>query len=430
MLVPDDSSMIESLKAAGNEQLKAGKLPEALTSYTAALDKDPEKKHADASALLANRALVYLKLSQPEKSKEDCTAALAINPRYGKAYYRRAQACEAMNKLADAFKDVRMLMQLEPTNKEAVQLAAKLKRAMEERAAKSDLSTPTQAVEMLRTAAAGSDDQLQAAGKLSRIAEDGGRSAELVHAGAVEVLVQLLPSEVAKAADISMPIVGLAIEALDRMSGPEDKAQSEVLKAMTKAQGGSAIGRLLGVATAAAEAGKELGEADAEAAAAAIAHGLPPAPPKEPDRVKNLLLTARRSLSLLASAAGCRSALGTQDAQGMLVVSLLPFLRHHESSIARAGQDGLIRVVDKDKEAASAVLPQVFKELIWLLGDEESQQHKMALGVLSVLMAKIGGSKDGKEEGENTPALSKVCESVLSPILRCVPTRSMGVFHD
>ena len=54
----------------------------------------------------------------------------------------------------------------------------------------------------------------------------------------------------------------------------------------------------------------------------------------------------------------------------------------------------------------------------------------MALGVLSVLMAKIGGSKDGKEEGENTPALSKVCESVLSPILRCVPTRSMGVLHD
>ena len=41
----------------------------------------------------------------------------------GKAYFRRAQAYEALGKLADAFQDVRELMRLEPSSKEALTFA-------------------------------------------------------------------------------------------------------------------------------------------------------------------------------------------------------------------------------------------------------------------------------------------------------------------
>ena len=60
---------ITELKSAGNEHLKAGRPTEAHDAYTAALDLDPERTHADAAALLVNRALVQLKLSGGNSAK-------------------------------------------------------------------------------------------------------------------------------------------------------------------------------------------------------------------------------------------------------------------------------------------------------------------------------------------------------------------------
>ena len=416
---PPPSEAITELKASGNAHLKAGRIDAARTDYSAALALDPSRKHPDAAALLSNRALTQLKLDAPESCKEDCTAALALKPDYGKAYYRRALAHEATGALADAFKDVRQLMRYEPGNKEAVQLAAKLKQAMEKRAASSDLSTPLQAVETLRTAAADSDAAVQAAGKLSRIAEDGGRSMELLHAGAVDALVSLLPKlgAVEKAADIQMPLVGLAIEALDRMGGVD---QTAVLKAI--AHDGETLPKVRAVAKAAALAQRELG---GDAPAVVTDGGAAAEGEVVAEKIKNLLLVSRRALSIVSSCAGSRSAVGSQTAQGNLVTSLLPYIRHAEPSIAKAGQDCLVRVVNQDAAAAGVVLPAILKELIWLLGDEEAMGHRVALGVLSKLMGKEGGEKakkagddENEEDSAQTKALCKVCADVLSPILR------------
>jgi tetratricopeptide (TPR) repeat protein len=214
------------LKLAGTAHLKEGRLKEARDSYSKALALDKDRKHVEAHIILANRALTQLKLSDPAECKADCTAALALNPRYGKALFRRAQAAEQLGSLADAFQDVRELMRLEPANKEAQTLAGKLKRSIEARAGASDLSTPTEAVETLRTCAAGSDKQVQAAGKLSKIAEDSSRAKELLHSGAVGELLKLLPASHAfsTARDLPMPLVGLALEALDRMTLGGDPA--------------------------------------------------------------------------------------------------------------------------------------------------------------------------------------------------------------
>ena len=410
----------EECKAAGNAKLKAGDMEAAVAAYTAGLALDPDRTSSEATALLVNRALAHIKLSSFAACKDDCTEALRLHPGYGKAYYRRALAHEGLGALADAFKDVRELMRLEPANKEAVQLASKLKQKMEARAVQSDLSRPTAAVETLRTAAAGSDEQLQAVGKLSKIADDGGRSTELLHSGAVEALVAVLPplGSVSTAADVAMPLVGLAVEALDRMGG---KDEVDVLKAIAK--DGETLSKVLMVVKAAANASSELGagSADGGSAASATADG-----EKAAERVKNLLLTARRGLSLLASAAGSRSAVGSQTAQGQLVTSLLGLVRHGEESVGRAAQDGLVRIVDKDADAARTVLPQILKTLIFLLGDEESVGHRVALGVLAQLMgtpseelkSKRPGDPEKDEDTAFTKQMAKACESVISPILR------------
>ena len=458
----DDS--VVALKLEGTDHLKAGRIKEAKEAYTRALAADPDRKHTEASIILANRALTHLKLSEPQGCVTDCTASLEINPQYGKALYRRAQANEALHKLADAFTDVRMLLRYEPANKEAIAMAAKLKQAIEKRAGASDLSTPTQAVETLRAAAPdGSDAHVQAAGKLSKIAEDDSRAPELLHSGAVEVLVGLLPSPAAvtSARSLAMPLVGLALEALDRMGLSNDTA---VLKAIggggegevveeeeedgpiveiteVKAGAEKTADRVLAIVKAAAAARETLGGADADA-----------------DAVKNLLTTARRGLSLLATLAGSRSATGSQAAQGALVKALLSYVRHSEESLARASQDCLIRVVGADLGAAGSVLPDVLRALIHLLGDEESAGHRVALAVLMKLMGKQEKPKDDSapddaekdksrvpldvlkklkakldgtdgeekkkkqieedEEAARVKTLCSVCESVLSPILR------------
>ena len=238
--MPTDDSELDAVLAAKEEGTKAfkdGRLADARKAYSAALAHDPKREHPEAHIILANRALMALKLSQPEACEEDCTASLQINPYYGKALFRRAQAHEMRGSLADAFKDVRELMRLEPANKEATALAAKLKRAIEERAKASDLSTPMQAVEALRACEPGSDEQTQAVGKLSRIAEDSGRARELLHCGAVDALVALLPASAAEAPDaraLQMPLVGLAVEALDRLCLSDD---ADVLRAVGGGKG-------------------------------------------------------------------------------------------------------------------------------------------------------------------------------------------------
>ena len=404
--VPED---VATLKQTGNEHLKAGKVDDARKAYTAALKLDPERKHPEHAAVLVNRALTQLKLAKHDECKADCTAALTLQPDYGKAYYRRALAHQATGNLADAFRDVRELMRLEPANKEAMQLAMKLKSAMEAKAAVSDLSTPTQAVTTLKSAASGSDEQMQAIGKLSRIAEGGERSPELLHSGAVEALVAVLPplGTVNKASEVQMPHVGLAIEALNRMAS---KGHVPTLKAIAKE--GETISRVLQIAKAAANAQAELGE---EPAVVDISDG-PRDEVKAAERVKNLLISARHAMVLLAGCAGCRSAVGSQTAQGQVLTSLLPFMRHKDESIAKCGQDCLVRVVADDEAGASTVLPEILRTVIWLLGDEESAGHRVAVGVLTKLFARQGEvDKKGKpvdDEGTNTKALCNVCEKV------------------
>lgn len=442
---PTTAAEAVALKAKGNEHLKAGRLAEASECYTQALTScDP----ADAAALHCNRALAELKLGKHAQCVEDCDAAIQKQPQYGKAFFRRAQAREALDKLPEAFKDIHELLRIEPSNKEAQAYAVKLKRAMEMKAQLGDLSTPTLAVEKLLNPKSSDEDKLQAVGKLSRCAEDKTRAPELLHAGCVAPILALLPApdDVTDAASLQMPLVGLCVEVLERMAQSDDVSVLRAIAA-TDAAGSSSGGKLgatgakiVAIAKAAATAKPPAaveGEAAAEAeedgpaivditpaegaaAAAATTGEAASASDDAAQSAKNLLITAGKCISLAASLAGCRGAMGDQTAQGALLLAVLPFAKEGaDDKIKMSGLDAVLRVADRDPEACRGVLPQLIAALAWQLGDEESSRHRVALATLHKLLMPKPSEVDPKSEDEDhNKGVYAACEAALSKTLR------------
>jgi hypothetical protein len=124
--------MADELKAAGNAAFSKKDYEAACTKYTEAIAAS--KDGALRVSCLSNRAACHLKLSNFQKSVDDCTEVLKSEPSHTKALYRRAQAYEGLDDLTSAFKDVRRLLSLDRKNKPAITLATKLKEAIQREA--------------------------------------------------------------------------------------------------------------------------------------------------------------------------------------------------------------------------------------------------------------------------------------------------------
>ncbi|XP_067623529.1 mitochondrial import receptor subunit TOM70 [Eurosta solidaginis] len=93
-------------KNEGNICYRNGKYDEAISFYDKAIDKCPAENRTDLAIFYQNRAASYEILKKWNRVKEDCSRSLEYNPRYAKAYYRRAKAHEATNDLMDCLDDV------------------------------------------------------------------------------------------------------------------------------------------------------------------------------------------------------------------------------------------------------------------------------------------------------------------------------------
>ncbi|XP_030383506.1 mitochondrial import receptor subunit TOM70 [Scaptodrosophila lebanonensis] len=93
-------------KNEGNTCYRNGKYDEAISFYDKAIDKCPAEHRADMAIFYQNRAASYEMLKKWNKVKEDCSRSLEYNPRYAKAYYRRARAYEATKNMVDCLDDV------------------------------------------------------------------------------------------------------------------------------------------------------------------------------------------------------------------------------------------------------------------------------------------------------------------------------------
>jgi len=103
------------LKESGNVAFKAGDFEEALVCYTKALElanDDVEKV-----TYLKNRAAVHLKKEQYDLVVKDCSDAIELAPKDPKAFYRRCQAYEAMEKFDLAYADAKAVHNHDPKNK-------------------------------------------------------------------------------------------------------------------------------------------------------------------------------------------------------------------------------------------------------------------------------------------------------------------------
>jgi len=115
-LTTDDAAKSLELKDLGNTALLSGRINEAITHYTSAINLQPNTPNA---ILLSNRAQAYIKVENYGLAITDATAAIQTDPAYPKAYYRRGTCEFALNKPKAARKDFRMVCKLKPKDKDA-----------------------------------------------------------------------------------------------------------------------------------------------------------------------------------------------------------------------------------------------------------------------------------------------------------------------
>ncbi|KAM0787366.1 hypothetical protein ACM66B_003452 [Microbotryomycetes sp. NB124-2] len=106
--------LLESLKDAGNEAFKAGRLEEAIAKYTeaAAVDEDNDSFKA---TLMSNRATAYLKMKNFDQALADCNTCLELDESYFKAYRTRARTYLALEQYEDAVRDMEKAYELAPS---------------------------------------------------------------------------------------------------------------------------------------------------------------------------------------------------------------------------------------------------------------------------------------------------------------------------
>jgi tetratricopeptide (TPR) repeat protein len=118
------------LKNKGNYFFKSDRYEEAKICYSEAIEV--QLKSSDSldlngvNILFNNRAACYLKLGQYDKAIKDCSEVLKHSATDAKALYRRAQAQELNFRYAEAFRDLKRLLQIDSKNKAALEAAARV----------------------------------------------------------------------------------------------------------------------------------------------------------------------------------------------------------------------------------------------------------------------------------------------------------------
>ena len=182
-------------KERGNTLYQAKNFKEAVEAYTEALEKCSDDK--DQAILYKNRAASFIKLKEYETALYDCDAALQISPRDVKSLYRRSQALEGVGNLSEAFKTIKLLLSVDPSNNEASLAARRMVESMR-RQADVQQSTSEKVKDMFATLENGTDNDLKirAAKNFAILSRDSSGREELVGGRSLARLVTLIESDV------------------------------------------------------------------------------------------------------------------------------------------------------------------------------------------------------------------------------------------
>ena len=102
MTSEENKKEAERIKQGANDAFKAKKYPLAIEEYTKAIELDPTNH-----VYYGNRAFAHIKIENFGSAILDANTATELNPKYVKAYYRRADANLALGKVKQSLVDFR-----------------------------------------------------------------------------------------------------------------------------------------------------------------------------------------------------------------------------------------------------------------------------------------------------------------------------------
>ncbi|PRQ46253.1 putative PB1 domain, tetratricopeptide-like helical domain-containing protein [Rosa chinensis] len=127
-------AMAHELKDEGNKLFQKRDHGGAMLKYEKALRLLP-RNHIDVSYLRSNMAACYMQmgLSEYPRAINECNLALEVTPKYSKALLKRAKCYEALNRLDLALRDVGTVLNMEPNNIMALEVAERVKDVLEKK---------------------------------------------------------------------------------------------------------------------------------------------------------------------------------------------------------------------------------------------------------------------------------------------------------
>ncbi|KAJ6829174.1 HSP-interacting protein [Iris pallida] len=126
--------MSQDMKEEGNKLFQKRDYEGALLKYEKAIKLLP-KTHIDVAYLRSNLAACYMQMGPEEyhHAIHECNLALEVSPKYTKALLKRARCYEALNRLEAAYRDIDLVLSLEPNNLTALEISDRVKKAMEKK---------------------------------------------------------------------------------------------------------------------------------------------------------------------------------------------------------------------------------------------------------------------------------------------------------
>lgn len=126
--------MSQDMKEEGNKLFQKRDYEGALLKYEKAIKLLP-KTHIDVAYLRSNLAACYMQMGPEEyhHAIHECNLALEVSPKYTKALLKRAKCYEALNRLEAAYRDIDLVLSLEPNNLTALEISDRVKKAMEKK---------------------------------------------------------------------------------------------------------------------------------------------------------------------------------------------------------------------------------------------------------------------------------------------------------
>lgn len=142
-LMVRDAVAAEELKGQANRAFAGGHYDAAIGLYTRAIAENPR-----VPAYYTNRAFAAIRLERYGSAALDAERALALDPAFAKAHYRRAVCRVAMGRLRDAIRDFRAVVRAAPGDADArrrlTEAERELRREQFERAIMVEDSVPVE----------------------------------------------------------------------------------------------------------------------------------------------------------------------------------------------------------------------------------------------------------------------------------------------